>query len=162
MAVDDGTVSMTSKVIKIIVGDAQILVDKKDLKGIDLSSLSISSNGYALLGGKKYLHRIIMCAPEGMEVDHKNLNKLDNRRQNLRICSHSGNMMNRVKQNNNTSGYKGVCADKRRKKKPYKARITANKKTFCLGGFKKPDEAGAAYAKAAKRYHGKFARVAEG
>jgi hypothetical protein len=88
---------MTSKVVKIVIGDQQILIDRADLKGIDLSSLRITPAGYAAIG-KILLHRLILNPPEDMEVDHKNLNRLDNRRQNLRICSHSGNMMNRGKQ----------------------------------------------------------------
>jgi len=100
-----------------------------------------------------------MDPPEDLEVDHKNLNRLDNRRQNLRVCSRSENMMNRGRQKNNASGYKGVGRDERRKRKNFRARITARKKTYLLGYFEKPDEAGAAYKKAAKQHHGKFARV---
>ncbi|MCL1955245.1 MAG: HNH endonuclease [Brevinematales bacterium] len=147
--------------IKIVIGNQEIFLDKKDLKGLDLSNLRISSGGYAMIG-EKLLHRIIMNAPEDMEIDHKNLNKLDNRRQNLRVCSHSENMMNRGKQKNNSTGFKGVNLDKGRKRKRFRAKITANKKNYCLGSFKKPEAAAAAYAKAAKLHHGQFARVAEG
>jgi len=147
---------MTSKVLKIFIGNEQIFINRKDLKGIDLSQLRITTNGYVAVG-KKYLHRLILNPPVNMQVDHKNRNKLDNRRQNLRICTVSQNGMNREKQRNNRSGFKGVDANRRCKKGSYRARITANKKVFYLGSFKNPDEAGEAYKKAARQYHGEFA-----
>jgi hypothetical protein len=96
-----------------------------------------------------------MNAPPGMEVDHRNRNTLDNRRANLRICTTAQNQRNRPKQKNNSSGHKGVDFQKRGKS--YRARITADKKTFYLGNFEKADEAGAAYKKAAKVHHREFA-----
>jgi len=147
---------MTPKVLTIIVGDRQILVDRKALKGVDLCNLRITDEGYAQVG-KKYLHRIITNAPANMQVDHKNKNKLDNRRINLRVCSNSENQMNRGKTKSNTTGYKGVGRKKRGKK--FRARISAYKKTYHLGYFEKADKAGAAYRKAAKQYHKEFARI---
>jgi len=149
---------MICKFLKIIIGDKEIFIDRKDLKGLDLSNLRITSNGYAAIG-KKYLHRVVMSPPQNMQVDHANKNTLDNRRFNLRICSVSQNQMNRGKPRSNTTGRKGVSKDKRRQRKSYRARITANKKTFNLGYFEELDEAGVAYEKAAKRHHGKFART---
>jgi len=87
---------MTSKVVVIIIGDQQILIDRKDLKGIDLSILKITPDGYAAIGNK-FLHRLIMNPPANMQIDHVNKNKLDNRRINLRVCTHSENQMNRGK-----------------------------------------------------------------
>jgi len=149
---------MTSKVLIIVIGDQQILIDRKDLIGIDLSNLRITNSGYAAIGNK-LLHRIIMNPPANMQIDHVNKNTLDNRRCNLRVCTSSENLMNRGKQRNNTTGYKGVSKDKRCKRKSYRAQITADKKIYYLGYFEKPEEAGAAYKKAAKQHHGKFARV---
>ena len=140
-----------------MIGDHKILIDRKDLKNIDLFNLRITGNGYAAIGNK-LLHRLIMNPPSDMQVDHKNKNTLDNRRCNLRICTHSENLMNRGRQKNNSTGYKGVNRDERKRKK-YRARIAVNKKTYYLGNFEKPDEAGAAYKKAAKLRHGEFARV---
>lgn len=55
------------------------------------------------------MHRLIMNAPKGMEVDHLNGDGLDNRKINLRICSHSENTKNRTRINkNNTSTQTGV------------------------------------------------------
>lgn len=64
--------------------------------------------------GKKYsrrllrLHRLIIGAKDKQLVDHINGNVLDNRLKNLRLANKSKNGMNRGKQKNNKSGYKGV------------------------------------------------------
>jgi hypothetical protein len=149
---------MTAKTIVIKIGDAEILIDRKDLKGVDLSNLRVNREGYAVIG-KKLLHRIIMNPPANMQVDHKNKNVLDDRRSNLRICTQAENLWNRGKTKGNTAGFKGVSCERRLKRKKYRARITANKKTYYLGNFEKADDAGAAYKKAARVRHGKFARI---
>lgn len=59
-----------------------------------------------------YMHRLIMNTPEKMQTDHINGNKLDNRRNNLRICTQSQNNMNRKISKLNTSGYRGIYWDK--------------------------------------------------
>ena len=43
------------------------------------------------------MHRLIMDCPKGMEVDHLNSDRLDNKRANLKICTHSENMARRWK-----------------------------------------------------------------
>jgi len=149
---------MTPKVIKIIIDNQEILVDRRDLKGLDLSNLRISSHGY-VMAGCEYLHRLIMRPTANLQVDHRNLNKLDCRRVNLRICTHSENMMNRGKTRANVSGFKGVYRIKGCKRKKYRAQISANKKTFSLGCFEKLETASSAYQKAAKEFHGQFARI---
>lgn len=62
------------------------------------------------------MHRLICHLHNEMEVDHINNNGLDNRKCNLRICTHRENMHNRNKQYNNTTGFKGVTFDKNRNK----------------------------------------------
>lgn len=54
------------------------------------------SNGYAVNNFDLRMHRLIMNPPHNMVVDHKNHNKLDNRRSNLRICTQFENSQNRV------------------------------------------------------------------
>lgn len=74
-----------------------------------------SKYGYAemtkRIEGKKIhfkLHRIIMNAQKGEQIDHINGDSLDNRRENLRICTQSQNNANRRILSTNNSGYRGV------------------------------------------------------
>jgi len=50
---------MTAKVIKIVIGNQEILIDKKDLKNVDLSNLRIGADGYAMLG-LRLLHYVLI------------------------------------------------------------------------------------------------------
>jgi flagellar basal body rod protein FlgC len=102
------------------------------------------------------MHRLIMNTPDGMDTDHINSNGLDNRRQNLRICTHAENLANRKKQISNTSGYKGVSWDKSCKK--WAANISICGKYKKLGRFTDLVEAARAYDAAAKEVYGEFAK----
>lgn len=102
------------------------------------------------------LHRLIMSDPEGLEVDHINLDKLDNRRSNLRLATASQNQRNRVAYANNTSGYKGVVWHSGAKK--WRARIVCGGKKHSLGLYATKELAHEAYCNAAKQMHGDFAR----
>lgn len=51
-------------------------------------------NGYARSGNGVAMHRLIMSPPPNMEIDHKNHNRLDNRKSNLRICTRQENAKN--------------------------------------------------------------------
>ena len=55
------------------------------------------SSSYYALNGKRDLaiHRIVMSPPKGMVVDHINGNALDNRKENLRVCTYSQNSCNK-------------------------------------------------------------------
>jgi hypothetical protein len=109
------------------------------------------------------MHRQITNAPKGMYVDHINGNPLDNRKENLRICTNQQNGMNRGKQNNNTSGYKGVRYVKKKKNmineysKPWGAEIMHNQKRVFFGYYKTKEEAARAYDKKAIELFGEFA-----
>lgn len=104
-----------------------------------------------------YMHRFIMDAPNGLEIDHKNGNGLDNRRSNLRICTESDNRKNRKLNYNNVSGYKGVYWDKKMRK--WRAKIKVNRRTIHLGSFTTPESASLAYSHAANALFGKFVRT---
>jgi hypothetical protein len=105
----------------------------------------------------EYMARRIMQAPEGVQVDHKNGNHLDNRRLNLRLATNQQNQCNRGPQCNNTSGYKGVTWHKYDQR--WKAQIWVNQKNHNLGSFDDPVEAAKAYDAAALELHGRFARL---
>ena len=108
------------------------------------------------LGKRKpiYMHRFILNPSEGMEIDHINRNKLDNRRSNLRICIHSQNLINRGIQKNNTSGYAGVTWYKPLKK--WMASIKVDGRFKNLGYFKNKEDAILMRQKLAKLYYKDF------
>jgi hypothetical protein len=106
---------------------------------------------------KIYLHRLIMDCPKDKIIDHINLNTLDNRKSNLRICNQGENSRNTNKYRNNTSGFKGVTWEKLRNK--WSAEITFKYKHFHIGRFDTALHAAMAYDIAAKDLHGKFAKL---
>lgn len=105
-----------------------------------------------------WMHRVICNPPEGMDVDHINMDRLDNRRENLRPATRSQNFFNKGKQSNNHSGHKGVFWEKSCDR--WRVQIKANGIRRHIGVFRDIADAVAAYAKAAAEFHGEFARVA--
>lgn len=103
-----------------------------------------------------YMHRVIMNSPHGMVTDHINMDKLDNRRSNLRICNGHQNSCNQGKPISNTSGFKGVSLIQG---KYHRARLCVLGKEYHLGLFQTKEAAYEAYCKAAPILHGEFART---
>ena len=103
-----------------------------------------------------YLHRILLKCPKGLQIDHINGNGLDNRKENLRICTHAENGRNRKVGDNNTSGYKGVSWITRQGK--WRATIKINQKRIHLGEYVNIIDAINAYETAATNYFGSFKR----
>lgn len=113
-------------------------------------------------GGKQVnvlLHRFLLGAPEGAQVDHINGDGLDNRRANLRLASHAENLRNRRLNANSASGLKGVYWHKSSGR--WAAQIQANGQRKRLGFFDTPEAAHAAYCAAAQIHHGEFARTGD-
>lgn len=99
--------------------------------------------------------RFILDAPKGMVVDHINRNTLDNRKCNLRICTHSGNMKNKGHYKSNKSGYRGVIKSLNK----WVAQIKDNKERHYLGTFETKEEAALAYDQAAMKFNGQYATL---
>jgi hypothetical protein len=105
------------------------------------------------------MHRVIMNASSGMDVDHINGNDLDNCRSNLRVCTHAENMFNQRVRSDSTTGIKGVYTVINKKTIKYRAQIQFGKKQIHLGTYFNIEDAARAYDIAAKKHHGDFANT---
>ena len=104
------------------------------------------------------MHRFVLNLFDSSKmIDHINGNGLDNRKENIRICTASDNAKNKILPASNKSGFKGVCWHKRDKK--FYAQIKVNNKMQYLGVFDCPIEAAKAYNIGALKHHGQFARL---
>ncbi len=143
------------------------IIDQED---IDLAECNwyVNSCGYAqrviVQSSSKvihFMHRIILerktKRPLGKAelTDHINLNRLDNRRSNLRIATHAQNVNNRPVQSSSKSKYKGIYLIQGR----WAARVRHNGKQFFLGLHDTPEQAALAYDKAASEHFGEFAHL---
>lgn len=140
--------------------DKKALVDDIDYINLANRKWYVSTWGYAIRkenGQTVTMHIEIMGRQKGKEIDHRNGDKLDNRRANLRFVTATQNLQSRRKFNNNTSGYRGVTWLKAAK--AWQVCVRANKIKYFIGYFKDKIEAARAYDKAAKKYHGNFAQL---
>lgn len=150
--------------IIILAKGQKCLVDNKDFKWLNQYSLYKDSAGYA--GNRKIgrIHRLILGLKkgDGLYADHINGNKLDNRRDNLRICTNQQNCCNRIKGKQNLSGYKGVYFMKAKchqgRKKKWVAAVMVNYKRYCNYYLTKK-EAIKGYNDLALKFFGEFARL---
>ncbi len=91
------------------------------------------------------------------QIDHRDLNRANNRWDNLRVATNSQNHANTRAQSNNRSGFKGVSWSKAANK--WMAQIVRDRCHTYLGLFDTPEDAHAAYCVAAERLFGEFARA---
>jgi hypothetical protein len=140
------------------------IVDDCDFEYYSKFNYYINSEGYAIRevwnGGNKIrlrMHREITNAPEGMDVDHINGDRVDNRRENLRLCTRSENLMNSRKRDNKSSKYKGVSFFK--PVKMWRAYYQLNGRQKTIGYFRDEICAALAYNEAAIATYGEFARL---
>jgi hypothetical protein len=145
------------------------LVDDENYEFLMQWKWHYSSEGYAVrrpflgrFNGKKKstvvkMHRLINKTPDGMETDHINGDKLDNRKRNLRSVTKSQNMMNAKKKSNNKSGYKGVYFNQNK----WRADIWVGGRTKIVGRFDNKIDAALAYNAAAIEHYGEFAKLNE-
>lgn len=144
------------------------LVDDEDFEYLNQWKWCINNKGknlyavrsdYSIKGKSSciLMQRQIMNVNKGYVVDHVNQCTLDNRKINLRICTHTQNLHNRGKNINNTSGHKGVTWCKRYKK--WRSKIWLNSKCHHVGYFTNIMDAAKAYNEAAIKFHGEFANL---
>lgn len=134
-------------------------------KGATAGNINTNKNGRKYLriciDGKAFLaHRLAWFYVHGewpeLQIDHIDGDGLNNRIENLREATVSQQNQNRRMHKNNTSGVKGITWKKRRGK--WQAQIEHQGKAIYLGSFENKEAAAEAYAVAAKKYHGEFAR----
>ena len=133
------------------------LVDDEDYECLarhEWRTLKNCNRYYAARSRSILMHRVIMNAQKGQEIDHKDGNGLDNRRTNLRFCTRSQNNQNRRK-TWGSSQYKGVSWWKRDNE--WEVSIKHNKKQYHLGHYKDEIHAAKVYDAKAKELFGEFA-----
>ncbi len=145
---------------------AEALIDLDDVEKCKEHKWFIEDENYYVTSAKnKYksklrLHRFILDAynlKEEKEVDHKNINPLDNRKENLRFCTSQENSINRSKQKNNTSGVTGVVWNTKYNR--WESKIYINKKKSHLGYFINKKDAIKVRKEAEIKYYGEFTPI---
>lgn len=137
--------------VRLACSDKEMICDIEDWERLKSFYWAIRS-GYAHGHiGKKVLlfHREVMKCPDGYVIDHINRNKLDNRKENLRVTTPHVNTINVGRYKNNNSGYKGVT----KVNYGYIATITVNRKKVYLGFYKDIQDAIKARTEAEEKYH---------
>lgn len=138
------------------------LIDVDDHENVNKHSWSLlpkegRNTDYAKGPGGIKLHQFLMGeAPEGHVIDHVNGDGLDNRRKNLRFCSHTENRTNQSKRRDGTCAFKGVGPTPSGK---WRAFIKIEEGQKHLGTFETAKQAALAYDEAARKHFGAFART---
>lgn len=102
-----------------------------------------------------FMHRVILRATDGFMVDHKNGNGLDNRKENIRLCTNAQNQHNRFFRKGKF-GYKGICEVAPGR---YQAKAVYLGRNFTTKYYKSAKEAAYAYDAMAKELFGEFANL---
>jgi hypothetical protein len=126
-----------------------------------------TSQGYrnVCVGSTQYkAHRVIWLLVTGedpgeFEVDHRDGDPANNAWHNLRLATRNQNQYNKKTCSHSSTGFKGVVAEPRNTNNPWAALISIDGDRIRLGYFHTPEEAHAAYCKAAVELHGEFART---
>jgi len=146
------------------------MVDQGDFDELRRVKWQCNAGGYAyrtMSNGKNskgrwtnkgvFMHALICPSGEGMDIDHINHEKLDNRRTNLRAAPHRNNMRNMNIHRDQRSGFKGICSVSRYEGRLWQARIRVNGKVIQLGSRPSKEAAARLYDEGALKYFGEFA-----
>lgn len=141
------------------------IVDDENYDYLNQWKWKLDSKGYAVrqtsrkLGKRKivYMHREVAKTPQDMLTDHKNFNKLDNRRKNLRICTKRENQIHQTN-SRNTSGIRGISYDKNSNK--WIIQFSPQKYKYKRIYLNSKQDAIKKYNKMVKKYYGEFGILA--
>ena len=142
----------------LLPGGSVVLVDDSDIDMLSHWSWYLTPSGYvtATHRGSRVrvrMNRLLVLPDRTQEVDHINGDLLDNRRRNLRVCTHRQNIQN-THVVRGLSRFKGVH---QRSSGRWRAMITVEGRRVHLGNFSREAAAAAAYDRAAIEYFGTFA-----
>ena len=157
-AIIDGDIAKIPLGVNAKHGYALVDIDRADLSE---GKWVVSNNGY-VYNGKVLLHHLVMGKPpEGMQVDHINRDKKDNRIANLRFVVSKHNAFNRGKSIANTTGFVGVSRYKNNKTNPfvsfYSKTVNGKKSNHYIGCYPTAEAAAIARDKIIKELHGEYA-----
>jgi len=140
------------------------LIDDEDFEKVNCYQWDLHAKGYAYCRfwngtgyTTVYMHRLIMDAQPGVEVDHRNDIELDNQRHNLRLATHAQNLSRVRRSKKHTSQFRGVFLPVNRRR--WTAQIMVRGHRRHLGMFENEIDAAQAYNHAAKLAFGEFARL---
>ncbi len=140
------------------------LVDDCDYEKLSQYRWSLNVGGYASGGGRAarelghhFMHRVVYPPTEGLMPDHINGDRLDNRRENLRLVTPSQNMMNTKIRSNKVSKYKGVWWNAIAKL--WACAIQKEGVSTPLGYYRTQRDAAIAYNEAARIHFGEYAKL---
>lgn len=139
----------------------KILIDPDDFEKCSKYSWCISKTGYAVAnirGKVTKMHRYILGVKDpNIVIDHINRNPLDNRKENLRLCTPRENSLNTSVSKNNKTKCLGISIVKKTGK--YRARIMVNGKEINLGRYDNIEDAKKVRKEAEMKYFKEFAPI---
>lgn len=133
----------------------KFIYDDEDANVVNGRYWYLDKNGYPcttqLINGERFLHRLLVRSPPELEIDHKNGDVCDARKENLRVVTHSLNTF-AVRLSPNATGYRGVY----RHRDGFVAQIRVRGRLISLGRSKTPEEAYGNYLNACIKYFGEL------
>jgi len=158
-----------SRLVRIYADFAEMEISPRVFCQVDLVDIHffgkpwIYSHGYAILNNRPgpalRLHSEILNIDTKLDIDHKDGNKLNNRRSNLRLATRTQNLRNNGLRKDSLSGFKGVTKRRRKQDTRWGAYLNVDGKQLALGTFSTAKEAAHSYDEAAIQYFGEYART---
>ncbi|WP_064199119.1 HNH endonuclease [Brevibacillus brevis] len=154
---------LEESVCKIVISNDLVgEVDIEDYEKVKPHTWQISRNGYVytkLEGKIKYLHRYLLKVNGDEIVDHINMNKLDNKKSNLRLCSIMQNSFNTGKPKSSLREFTSIYKGLKKVSNGWNVRIGINGTVYHLGVYENDIAAANAYNYYASLFHPDFARL---